>query len=95
MPDVENARVGGADDLDVTLDVLAVEGHVFTAPTDDVLVEATYPQEIRSVLFFQKKMNNASFNELSTQLFEKCQTPSAGAKRMAKLYSHLYWQVMP
>ena len=45
---MEDARVGGADDLYVALDVLPVEGDILATPADNVLVEAAHSQEVRS-----------------------------------------------
>lgn len=61
MPDVEYSRVGRTDDLDVALDVFAIEGDVLAAPADYVLVEASNPQEVRPFCF-QKECDKRLFN---------------------------------
>lgn len=48
MPYVEDPRIGGAHDFDVAPDVLSIEGDILAAPSDDVLVEAADPEEVRS-----------------------------------------------
>jgi hypothetical protein len=43
VPDVKYSRVGGTDDLDAALDVLAVEGYILASPANYIFVEASYP----------------------------------------------------
>lgn len=50
MPQVEDARVSGADHGQPRLDVLAVEQHVLSSPSYDILVEALDVEEVRPVL---------------------------------------------
>jgi hypothetical protein len=47
VPDVEDSGVGGPDHFHAAPDVLPVEHDVLAAPTDDVLVEAAYFEEVR------------------------------------------------
>ena len=48
MPYVENTRISASHNLHLTTNVLPIEHYVFPSPTNDVLVESSYFQEVRS-----------------------------------------------
>lgn len=47
VPDVEDARVGGPDDLETAPDVLAVQEHILQSPARHLVLEPSHSQEVR------------------------------------------------